>query len=351
MGAVWELESAILAQSWDFKVDREWLKERRFEEEAVRDLAMALEAGAIEEKLEGAERRSFHEVRLSGGARWLAAVPLDDPGFALPRQVFRDAVALQMGMPLPDALPPNCPSCGQHDVDVAHFLMCPNKGWVRRRHTEVLKELARLMRSVCGKTGVIEEPELGPVQGPPFVNAKTSTDAGARTDILARGFFEPQKDAHFDTTIVDTACKSALEKGLKPETVLANAQREKRDFYQERVERLGGSFTPFAASVYGTLAPESERVILTLVEKMKQAKQAGSRAPTLACARFRIQLAIVKATSLCIRSRSFDTNKHGASADGARDEAELEAEESLDLEAEWGDLRTGLGSGRGELPV
>ena len=30
---------------------------------------------------------------------------------------------------------------------------------------------------------------------------------------------------------------------------------------------------------------------------------------------------------------------------------ELEAEESLDLEAEWGDLRTGLGSGRGEMPV
>ena len=115
--------------------------------------------------------------------------------------------------------------------------------------------------------------------------------------------------------------------------------------YEERVERLGGSFTPFAASVYGTLAPESERVILTLMDKMKKAH--GGRVPSESCARLRIQLAILKATSQCIRSRSRDTPKFGATADGAKGESPeggSEAEEdALDLEAEWGDLRTSLG--------
>ena len=191
----------------------------------------------------------------------------------------------------------------QDSGSVAHLLSCPNGPWVRRR----LKELAR------------QEPVLGPVRGPPFRNNKTTTDPGARTDIVARGFFEPQRDAHFDVTIIDTAQPSALKKGLRPETVLATAQREKRDMYEERVERLGGSFTPFAASVYGTLAPESERVILTLMDKMKKAH--GGRVPSESCARLRIQLAILKATSQCIRSRSLTNNKFGASADGTQGEA------------------------------
>ena len=93
--------------------------------------------------------------------------------------------------------------------------------------------------------------------------------------------------------------------------------------------------------MYGTLAPESERVILTLLDKMKKAH--GGRVPTESCARLRIQLAILKATSSCIRSRSRDTPKFGAPADRAQ-EAEIEEEEEpLDLEAEWGDLRTSLG--------
>jgi hypothetical protein len=99
----------------------------------------------------------------------------------------------------------------------------------------VLKQFARLMRGICET--VIEEPELGPVTGPPFKNENTTTLPGARTDILARGFFEPQVDSHFDVYIVDTAKKSALKKGMSPEAVLAQAERGKRNEYEERVTR------------------------------------------------------------------------------------------------------------------
>ena len=204
-----------------------------------------------------------------------------------------------------------------------------------------MKELARLMKEVCET--VIEEPVLGPVHGPPFRNKKTTVDAGARTDILARGFFEPQIDAHFDVTIVDTCCASALRKQLRPEAVLAKAQRDKRDEYEERVTRTGGSFTPFAASVYGTLAPESERVLLTLTSKLS--KTGGPRRTTEACARLRIQMAIMKATSMCIRTRSVHTPSGATVCDVLDKEPcaavleEEEEEEGLDLVGEWHDLR------------
>ena len=57
-------------------------------------------------------------------------------------------------------------------------------------------------------------------------------------------------------TLTATAKKSALDKGLSPHTVLTTAEKAKRDMYEERVRRMGGSFTPLAASVYGTLATE-----------------------------------------------------------------------------------------------
>ena len=112
--------------------------------------------------------------------------------------------------------------------------------------------------------------------------------------------------------------------------------------YEERVRRLGGSFTPFAVSVYGTLAPEAERTILTLMKKMS--KDVSDRKISEACARLRIQLAILRATSMCIRSRSHDNNTYGAivncTEEGvAPERSEEEDEEPLDLEAEWYDSR------------
>jgi len=239
----------------------------RIDREVRQDLARSIEAAEIEERLIGAERRSLHEAQLSGGARWLGAIPLEAPGYALSRQTFRDAVAVRMGLPVPDPLSPDCPSCNQ-EADLAHLLKCPNGGWIRRRHNEVQRELIRLMKGACDT--VIAEPVLPPVHGPPFKNKKTTIDPDARPDIFTRGFFEPQVDNYWDVTIVDTAQQSALDKGMTPEAVLHKAETEKRDKYQERVERLGASFTPFVASVDGTLAEESERAILTLVKKIAE---------------------------------------------------------------------------------
>ena len=347
--AVKDLTDAILRQDSEYIVDREALKEDRMDREATQDLALSLEAEDIEQRLTGRQQRSLHEARLSGAARWLAAIPLKDAGYALPRQIFRDAVAIGMGLPLPDGLPPSCPSCGEEDADLAHYLSCSKGGWVRRRHTEVQKELARLMKLVCE---VVDVETVLPEVRAPFKNPKTTRDKDARTDVMARGLFEPQQDFHTDVVITDTCQNSAIAKGLKPETVLAEAAREKNDTYLERVQRLGGSFIPFAASIYGTLSPEADRIITTIIHQLAQKK--GGRKTSGACARLRIQIAIVKATSMCIRTRSNDNNPFGANSakaqggdqhgdDEHEEQREEEVEVTTDLTCEWFDLRTTLG--------
>ena len=59
------------------------------------------------------------------------------------------------------------------------------------------------------------------------------------------------------------------------------------------------------------------------------------------CARIRIQTAIVKATSLCIRSRSYDEPK--AEPTAKVEGCEAEDEVVGDLAVEFGDLRVHLG--------
>ena len=99
--------------------------------------------------------------------------------------------------------------------------------------------------------------------------------------------------------------------------------------------------------MFGTLAPDAERTILTLMKKMSQ--DGGERKISEACARLRIQLAIVRATSMCIRSRSHDNNTYGAvvnrtEGEEVPEEETEEEEEPLDLAGEWYDLRTGMGA-------
>ena len=90
----------------------------------------------------------------------------------------------------------------------------------------------------------------------------------------------------------------------------------------------------------------SVRVFDAAVEKA----YGGDRKISEACARLRIQLAIVRATSMCIRSHSHDNNTYGAVVNRTEgeevpeEEIEEEGEEPLDLAGEWYDLRTGMGA-------
>ena len=83
---------------------------------------------------------------------------------------------------------------------------------------------------------------------------------------------------------------------------LCEKEASKRAKYDERVSLLGGSFTPLVYSDSGTLAPESSKTLGLVVRGLDA--DAPERRATAAMQQVSLQMAIVKATSLCLRARS-----------------------------------------------
>ena len=262
-----------------------------------------------------------------GAAPWLSAVPLDALNLALDRQSFRDAIALRMGVDPPELLPQRCPDCGEA-FSVSHAMKCHNGGWVRSRHGEVLREWKKLMKKVCDS--VVEEPLVPMPQGIQFQKKTTTTDKGARADILARGLLRPQQNNYFDVVVIDTAKASRLDRSVS--ATLREAESKKRAMYEERVRHCGGTFTPLACSVYGTLAPEAAEVLSMVTRRVAARKD--ERPDVSFALRVKLHVAILRATSLCLRVRSHRTPESPSDpeemedgAGGEQEEGELEGED------------------------
>ncbi len=164
-----------------------------------------------------------------------------------------------------------------------------------RRHAEVMKVWKCLLEK--GGFPADEEPLIPSASGVRFSRSTTTTDPEARSDLRVRGLFTNQREAYLDIAVMDTGALS--REGRSPDTVLREKETQKRAKYEERIA-LTGDFAPLVCSVYGTLAPESSRVLSLIIHKMdKEDKES-------ACflQRVRLQTAIIKATSMCLRSRS-----------------------------------------------
>ena len=68
----------------------------------------------------------------------MSFAPLDVLGLSMDRVTFRDAVALRMGVELPEGMPSFCPSCGE-TADLDHLFRRKKGGWVVRRYNEVMR--------------------------------------------------------------------------------------------------------------------------------------------------------------------------------------------------------------------
>jgi hypothetical protein len=176
---------------------------------------------------------------------------------------------MRMGVEFPDPLPAYCPSCGEM-FDVSHALKCKKGGWGVRRHNEVVRAWIALFKRVS--TYVEPEPTLAPPIG--LTRSTTTRRIDARADILARGLLVPMQDDYHDVAVIDTGAASYVDR--KSASVLQDKETMKRGKYEERVEPLGGSFTPLVCSVFGTLAPEAHG-LLTRVVKGLDTEQAEKR--------------------------------------------------------------------------
>ena len=263
-----------------------------------RDEAFRERAEELAEELSGRAARGFQEARLRGGSAWLAFLPLEALGLDLDSVTFRDAVALRMGLPLPEPLPSKCPSCGAQ-ADVGHLLKCKRGGWVSRRHKEVLRAWkAYLERG--GATAVYEEPFLLPVRHGVAVRPGTTLAPDARADIVARGVFQHGKDEYYDIAVLDTGAN--CYEGKSSAEVLEKYEERKNAKYKDRVAPHG-SFTPLICSIYGTLAPAASKTAHQVARQVDPERE--ERDAVLDLHHVLIQTSVLKATSLCLRARSW----------------------------------------------
>ncbi|PFX18036.1 hypothetical protein AWC38_SpisGene17612 [Stylophora pistillata] len=117
-----------------------------------------------------------------GASSWLTVIPLNDPGYDLNKEEFRDALKLRYNWEFSD-IPKRC-VCG--DIfDVDHAMTGRNGEFVILRHNEIRDLEAELLSTVCKDVEI--EPPLQQITGE-VLNNGTNPSQDARFDILARGF-------------------------------------------------------------------------------------------------------------------------------------------------------------------
>ena len=116
---------------------------------------------------------------------------------------------------------------------------------------------------------------------------------------MTTGISRPSDPCYFDIAVCDTGAASYL--GRKSLSVLADKAKRKRAKYGERVERVGGCFAPLVCSVYGTLEPEAAKILTLVVNGLDEERP--ERASSARLQRVALQVATLKATSLCLRAR------------------------------------------------
>ena len=118
-----------------------------------------------------------------GASSWLLALPLQEQGFHLTKQEFRDGLHLRYGWTLLNT-PGHCVCGAVFTAD--HAMICRHGGLMFMRHNELRDITAELLTKVCSDVAI--EPPLQPLSGERLTPQTANRQDDARADIHARGF-------------------------------------------------------------------------------------------------------------------------------------------------------------------
>ena len=230
-----------------------------------------------------------------GASSRLTSLPIEEFGFAVHKRAFQDALALRYNW-LPLQSPSTC-GCGAK-FSIEHALSCPKGGFPSIRHNEIRDLTASLLTEVC--TDVCIEPDLQPLTGEVLTGATSNSQAGARLDIAANGFWGGRfQRTYFDVRVFNPHATSNRQ------TSLTNCYRKqeaiKKRAYEQRVREVEhSSFTPLVMSATGGMAAEAttfyKRLAACLAEKWDQ-----SYSSTMAWLRCRITFSLLHSAIQCFR--------------------------------------------------
>ena len=142
------------------------------------------------------------------------------------------------------------------------------------------------------------EPHLRPLPRGAAPRPGTNTSSDARADVVVRN--ADGRDDFYDIAVIDSAADSYLAKSALK--ALEDYENKKRNEYSDRVAPLG-SFVPLVCSIYGTLAPAAATVAHKVARGVDPDRDERDASLDLHAAM--LQAAVIKATNLCLRARSW----------------------------------------------
>lgn len=230
---------------------------------------------------------------------WLSVIPTRKDNFDLSPHEFRDALAIRYHR-TPVSMPASCDGCGSDEFSVDHALCCKTGGLITRRHNEIRDLFCELCQQTWGN--VTKEPVI------------SEGDSGLRGDFACRGVWIAQREALFDVRVVDTDAPSYASRPVA--AVLRSAEEEKKRKYCGPCETRHATFTPLVTSVDGVFAPQMTSFIAHLAEALAD-RWSRPLSTITGWLRARIQTAIIRASSMCIRGTRHKWQRINIYEDGA----------------------------------
>ncbi|XP_048582338.1 uncharacterized protein LOC5520811 isoform X1 [Nematostella vectensis] len=231
-----------------------------------------------------------------GTSSWLTVLPLREMSFDLNKREFRDALGLRYDWEIPET--PSICVCGD-TFDADHAMICKRGGFVIQRHNELRDLEAELLSLVC--KDVQTEPVLQDITGEEL-NRGANTARDARLDIVARGFWERQRQAFFDVRVCHANAESYRDMNI--DQIFRQHETEKRQYATRVLEVEQASFTPLVFGSTGGMASECQQFHSRLAELIAE-KKGELYSTTVSWIRAKVSFAILRSALLCLRgSRS-----------------------------------------------
>ena len=149
---------------------------------------------------------------------------------------------------------------------------------------------ANLLTEICHN--VATEPLLQPLTNESFPHRTANTDANARLDIRARGFWNTGQDAFFDVRVFHPNASS--NRSMTTAAAYRKHEPAKKREYAQRVREVEhGVFTPLVLSTTGGMAREATTFYKRLADELSR-KQDKQYSLVMGWIRCRLSFAILR---------------------------------------------------------
>ena len=248
----------------------------------------------IQSRVDPQLQRTIELINVKCSSLWLTALPLQEQGFHLNKQEFRDALCLRYGWQLAN-IPSHC-VCGT-SFSVDHAMICQHGGLTFIRHNELRDLTAQWLQEVCHDVTV--EPPLLPLDGEIITPTSANCSDNARADIHTRGFWGRRQGALFDVRVFHPNAPSYCQ--TRVVSLFRRHELEKKREYGDRVRNVDcESFTPLVFSTFGGLGKEATIFYNRLADLLSR-KHNNSYNQTLSWMRCALSFSLLRSAVLAIR--------------------------------------------------